>query len=52
MSVSLTSIEPARAALLLMDYQPGVLQRLGDSDALVNRARAAIASARTRGMTI
>ena len=52
MSVSLTSISPARAALLVMDYQPGVLQRLTDADALVDRARTAIATARERGMTI
>lgn len=39
MSNAMTSIDPARTALLVVDYQPGVLQRLDDADALVERAR-------------
>lgn len=48
----MTSIDPARTALLVMDYQPGVLQRLDEPDGLVERARLAIAAARERGMTV
>lgn len=39
-------IDPKRAALLVMDYQPGILGRYPDADALVERAQAAIAAAR------
>ena len=45
-------IEPAHTALVVMDYQPGVLQRLSDGDALVERAGRAIANARRLGMTV
>ena len=45
-------IEPAHTALLVMDYQPGVLQRLSDGDALVELARSAIANGRRLGMTV
>ena len=52
MSEALISISPEHTALLVMDYQPGVLQRLDGADALVDRARAAIATARDRGITV
>jgi nicotinamidase-related amidase len=52
MSDALTSLDHGHTALLVMDYQPGVLQRLDDADALVARARAAIATARELGITV
>jgi nicotinamidase-related amidase len=42
-------LDPARTALLVMDYQPGIVQRLPDADALLDRAEAAIADVRARG---
>ena len=45
-------IEPSRSALLVMDYQAGVLTRVGDPDALVERAAQAIAKARERGIQV
>ena len=42
------SIEAARSALLVMDYQKDIVQRIGD-DALVDRANTAIAAARAAG---
>jgi len=40
------------AALLVMDYQPGILARLADPDPLVERMQGAIATARAAGATI
>jgi nicotinamidase-related amidase len=45
-------LDPARTALLVMDYQPGIIGRLEDGDALVARAREAIAVARAAAATI
>jgi nicotinamidase-related amidase len=45
-------LDPGRTALLVMDYQPGILGRLEDSEALVARAQAAIAAARAAGATV
>jgi nicotinamidase-related amidase len=45
-------LDPRRTALLVMDYQPGILGRLEDGDVLVRRARAAIATARAAGATV
>jgi nicotinamidase-related amidase len=45
-------LDPARTALLVMDYQPGILGRLEDSDALVERAGRAIAAARGAGAAV
>jgi nicotinamidase-related amidase len=45
-------LDPARTALLVMDYQPGIIGRLDDGDALVARAREAIAAARAAGATV
>jgi nicotinamidase-related amidase len=42
-------LDPARTALLVMDYQPGIIGRLDDGDALVARAQEAIAAARAAG---
>jgi nicotinamidase-related amidase len=46
------SIDPRRAALLVMDYQAGILERLEDADALLERAERAIALVRSRGATV
>lgn len=45
-------IEPARTALLVMDYQQGIVERIPDADALLARMRAAIDVARAKGVTI
>jgi nicotinamidase-related amidase len=45
-------LDPARTALLVMDYQPGIIGRLDDGDALVARAQQAIAAARAAGATV
>lgn len=44
-----TSVDPRRAALLVMDYQPGILQRLADADELLGRAAQAISTVRRQG---
>jgi nicotinamidase-related amidase len=46
---TLPAIEPARTALLVMDYQAGVLNRIGDADALLERTARAIDLVRGRG---
>jgi nicotinamidase-related amidase len=46
------SLDPTRTALLVMDYQPAILARLDDADALTARAAAAIATVREAGATI
>jgi nicotinamidase-related amidase len=43
------AIDPARCALLVMDYQNGVLGRLADGEALVAAARETIELVRGRG---
>ncbi|HEY2554464.1 MAG TPA: cysteine hydrolase [Candidatus Cybelea sp.] len=42
-------IDPRRTALLVMDYQRGILGMIEDSDALVERAQRAIETVRERG---
>jgi nicotinamidase-related amidase len=42
-------IDPRRAALLVMDYQNGIVGMLGEPDDLLSRAEAAIATARRAG---
>jgi nicotinamidase-related amidase len=42
-------IDPQRAALLVMDYQNGIVDMLGEPDDLLSRAAEAIASARRAG---
>jgi nicotinamidase-related amidase len=49
MTESLPKIDPRRAALLVMDYQNGVVDMLGDPDELLTRAADAIALVRDRG---
>ena len=43
---------PRRTAILLLDYQPGILGQFEHADALTARAAAAIATARRRGATV
>jgi nicotinamidase-related amidase len=45
-------LDPRRTALLLMDYQPGIVERIEESDGLVARAQAALAAARAAGATV
>ena len=45
-------LDPARTALLVMDYQPGILDRVADPDALAARAREAVEALREAGATI
>ncbi|HWE14338.1 MAG TPA: cysteine hydrolase [Solirubrobacteraceae bacterium] len=47
-----TPIDPARTALLVMDYQNGILKRVENSAALLAGARETIALVRERGATI
>lgn len=42
-------LDPASTALLVMDYQVGLLQRLSDAPALLAKAQAAVAEVRGRG---
>jgi len=46
------AVDPQHTALLVMDYQPGILGRLPDADALIARAAEAIALARRRGVQV
>jgi nicotinamidase-related amidase len=46
------TIEPQHSALLVMDYQTGIIGRLDDSDALVERAAEAIRIARERDIQV
>ncbi len=46
------AVDPARTALLLMDYQNGILGRYDGSDLLLERAAGALAAARAAGATI
>lgn len=45
-------LDPRRTALLVMDYQPGILARIEDAEALTARAREAIDTLRAAGATI
>jgi nicotinamidase-related amidase len=45
-------LDPKRTALLVMDYQPGILERVDDPDALAAKAREAIDTLRGAGATI
>jgi nicotinamidase-related amidase len=46
------ALDPKRTALLIMDYQPGIIDKLDDGDALVARAQTALAAARAAGATV
>lgn len=43
------SLDPARTALLVMDYQVGLVSRLPDAPALLDRVNLAVADVRARG---
>ena len=47
-----SSIDPARTALLVMDFQPRWLETLADPDPVVNQAATAMSIARDRGMAV
>ena len=49
MTDALPAIDPRHTALLIMDYQAGIVSRLSDSEALVARAADAIAAVRRHG---
>jgi len=46
------TIDPSSSALLVMDYQPAILRRVGDADALLGRASRAIDLARGAGLHV
>ncbi len=46
------AIDPRRTALLVMDYQAGIVGRIADADELLTRMRAAIDLARQHGMAV
>ena len=48
----LTPLDPARIALLVMDYQVGILDRVPEPDALLDRVAEAIGVARSGGATV
>jgi len=52
MSTPTTALDPKRTALLVMDFQQGITQRLPDTEPLIERVRTAIADARAHGVTI
>lgn len=52
MADQLTTIDPRHAALLVMDYQPGVVDSLPGSETLLSRVAAAIAIAREHDVQI
>jgi nicotinamidase-related amidase len=52
MSDDLPAIDPARTALLIMDYQTGILERLTDADELLARMAGTLATARAQGVHI
>jgi len=52
MAAPSTDFDPKRTALLVMDYQEGVLDRLADADELLGRVEDAIADVRAHGGTI
>lgn len=45
-------LDPRRTALLLMDYQAGIVERIDDSDDLIARAQKALAAARAAGAIV
>jgi nicotinamidase-related amidase len=48
----MSELDPSRTALLVMDYQSGILNRIEDPDALAAKARKAIDTLREAGATI
>ncbi|MDV9175383.1 cysteine hydrolase [Streptomyces sp. W16] len=51
-TTSLPTIAPERTALLVMDFQNGIVPAVPDSDALVERVKDSIAAVRAAGGTI
>ena len=49
---TIPTIDPARTALLVMDYQAAILAAVPEADALLTRVAAAISIARSRGVQI
>jgi nicotinamidase-related amidase len=52
MSNAAPTLDPKHTALLVMDFQKGVVERLPGPDALLSRVRQAIADVREHGGTI
>jgi nicotinamidase-related amidase len=52
MTDSVPPIDPRHAALLVMDYQPGIIGRMPDPEPLLARVNEAIAAARDAGATV
>ena len=52
MTDTLLPIDPRRAALLVMDYQNGIVGMLGEPDDLLSRAADTIAIARRAGAQV
>jgi nicotinamidase-related amidase len=52
MSSPMPALDPKRTALLVMDFQHGVLQRMSGLEPLLGRVQRAIADVRDRGGTI
>ena len=52
MSTPMPALDPRRTALLVMDFQQGVLQRIPGPEPLLGRVRRAIADVRDHGGTI
>jgi nicotinamidase-related amidase len=52
MTDSVPPIDPRHAALLVMDYQPGIVGRMPDPEPLLARVDEAIAAARDAGATV
>ncbi|MFT3866373.1 MAG: cysteine hydrolase [Solirubrobacterales bacterium] len=51
-TAEMPKLDPRRTALLVMDYQPGIVERVPEPEALIERAQAALAAARAAGMTV
>ena len=52
MTTSVNPINPARTALLLMDFQPAVLGNAADPEAILTRANAALSWARKKNVQV
>jgi len=52
MTDELPTLDPSRTALLVMDYQNGIVGMLAEPQELLQRAAAAVAVARERGVTV
>jgi nicotinamidase-related amidase len=52
MSDEVAPVDVEHAVLLVMDFQDGIVERVADADALLDRVAGAIATARARGMAV